>query len=229
MNFEVNIEKRLTQSFFKIATIMAAVVVLALISLIFLSSRYSHALKNYGFAQGDIGTAMFEFADIRSSLRAAIGYDDADAIETVVAQHSELKAKFEESFAKIEQTIVSKDGRATYDEIEAELASYWELDDEIMALGATTDRELCKQAQEIALGELGPIYNSIYEKLDSLLEVKVTEGNKLSATLAVTMWVLIVLIIAVIISTMVLTTKLGNFQKNFRSPWQPRKSFQDLC
>lgn len=209
MNFEVNIEKRLTKSFFQIATIMAAVVILALVSLIFLSSRYSHALTNFGFAQGDIGTAMFEFADIRSSLRAAIGYDDADTIETVVAQHSEQKAKFEESFAKIEQTIVSKDGRATYDEIAAELPAYWELDDKIMKLGATTDRELCRQAQDIALGELAPIYNDIYEKLDSLLEVKVSEGNSLSATLTVTMWILIVVIIAVIISTMVLTTKLG--------------------
>ena len=82
MNYEENIEKRLTKSFFQIAAIMAAVVVFALISLIVISNRYSHALKNFGFAQGDIGTAMFEFADIRSSLRAAIGYDDADTIET---------------------------------------------------------------------------------------------------------------------------------------------------
>lgn len=208
MNQE-NIEKRLTRSFFKIATIMAAVVALTLISLVVISTRYSYALKNFGFAQGDIGTAMFEFADIRSSLRAAIGYDDTEAIETVVAQHSELKASFEESFAKIENTIVSKSGRATYEEIKSELDTYWELDSKIMELGATTDRELCKQAQDIALDELAPVYESIYTKMNSLLEVKVKEGNSLSTSLTVALWILVIVIIVVIAGTMTLSTKLG--------------------
>lgn len=219
MNYEENIEKRLTKSFFQIAAIMAAVVVFALISLIVISNRYSHALKNFGFAQGDIGTAMFEFADIRSSLRAAIGYDDADTIETVVAQHSELKADFEESFAKIEKTIVSKSGRVTYDNIKSELDAYWELDDKIMALGATTDRELCKQAQDMALTELAPIYQSIYDQMAELLEVKVKEGNALSTMLLVALWVLIVVIIIVIGLTMILSVKLGKkFSKRIADP-----------
>ena len=219
MNNEENIEKRLTKSFFKIASIMATVVVFALISLIVISNRYSYALENFGFAQGDIGTAMFEFADLRSSLRAAIGYDDADAIKTVVAQHAELKDSFEESFAKIEDTIVSKNGRATYDEIKAELDAYWELDAKIMELGATTDRELCKQAQDIALAELAPIYQSIYDKMAELLEVKVREGNSLSLMLTVSLWVLIIVIIIVIAITMILSTKLGKrFSKRISDP-----------
>lgn len=208
MNQE-NIEKRLTRSFFKIAAIMAAVVILTLISLVVISTRYSYALKNFGFAQGDIGTAMFQFADIRSSLRAAIGYDDTEAIDAVVAQHSELKASFEESFAQIEKTIVSKSGRTTYDEIKSELDAYWELDSKIMELGATTDRELCKQAQDIALTDLAPIYNSIYAKMESLLDVKVKEGKQLSSLLTIMLWILVIAIIAIIVGTMALSTKLG--------------------
>ncbi len=219
MNYEENIEKRLTKSFFQIAAIMAAVVVFALISLIVITNRYSYALKNFGFAQGDIGTAMFEFADLRSSLRATIGYDDPEAIETVVAQHDQLKVDFEESFAKIEDTIVSKSGRATYEEIKSELDSYWELDAKIMEIGATTDRELCKQAQDIALAELAPVYQSIYDQMAALLDVKVKEGNSLSAMLTVTLWILIVVIIAVIALTMVLSTKLGKkFSKRISDP-----------
>ena len=123
---------------------------------------------------------MFEFADIRSSLRAAIGYDNKDAIDTVVKQHDEKKVAFDSVFAEIENTIVSSDGRTTYDAIKAELDSYWELDAKIMKLGATTDRALCVQAQELALSELTGAYNSIYDKLEGLLNVKVTEGNRLS-------------------------------------------------
>lgn len=209
MNKKENIEKKLTASFFKIATIMAAVAILALVVMIIISNRYSYALTNFGFAQGDIGRAMFEFADVRSGLRAAIGYDDEDAINQVVEQHDEAKAAFMEAFADVEKTIVSDDGRKNYDEIKAELDDYWALDTEIMELGATTDREQCQQAQEIALQELGPKYISIYEKLEGLLDVKVEEGRKLSIILTVIGWILVGVIIVVIAAAMLISMKLG--------------------
>ena len=68
-----SIEKSLTKYVFKVSTKAAAAAVLGVIALIVIAGRYSYALKNFGFAQGDIGKAMFEFADLRSSLRAAIG------------------------------------------------------------------------------------------------------------------------------------------------------------
>ena len=105
MNKKETIEKKLTASFFKVSTITAAAAVLGVIAIIIISSRYSHALRNFGFAQGDIGKAMFEFADIRSSLRAAIGYDNEEAINTVVKQHEENITQFNEYFAKVEETI----------------------------------------------------------------------------------------------------------------------------
>ena len=101
MNQQENIEKKLTKSFFKVASITASVAILGLIALIVFSNRYSYALKNFGFAQGDIGKAMFEFADVRSSLRAAIGYDEADAITAVVKQHDDIK----KHFSKISQRL----------------------------------------------------------------------------------------------------------------------------
>lgn len=209
MNEQASIEHKLTKSFFKVASIPAIVAIMSLIALIVISNRYSYALNNFGFAQGDIGKAMFEFADSRSSLRAAIGYDDEDAIAAVVSQHDENKIRFEEYFAEIENTIVSKDGRQTYDKISSELDEYWKLDAEIMKLGATTDRELCRQAQEIALSQLADKYNSIYTDLDSLLKVKVTEGNRLSNVLMLAGIILSVAIVVVILMAMVLATKIG--------------------
>lgn len=179
------IEKKLTKSFFQVASIAAGAALFGLIVMFILSWRYSYALTNFGFAQGDIGTAMFEFADIRSSLRATIGYDDENAIEQVVQQHTDMIAAFERSFAKIEDTIVSKDGQESYNQIKDDLKTYWELDDKIMRLGATTDREYCKLAQEMALTQLAPVYSAIYDKLEGLLDVKVNEGNKLSRFLTI--------------------------------------------
>ncbi len=209
MNKKENIEKKLTISIFKVSTITAAAALLGVIALIVISGRYSYALHNFGFAQGDIGKAMFEFADIRSSLRAAIGYDNKDAIDTVVKQHDETKIIFNDYFAEIENTIVSDDGRVTYDAIKAELDDYWELDSKIMELGATTDRELCVQAQELALTELTTAYNSIYDKLEELLNVKVNEGNRLAKTLTIVGWILVAAILVIIAIAMVTSTKIG--------------------
>ena len=188
---------------------MAITALLGLSALLIVSNGYSYALTNFGFAQGDIGKAMFEFADIRSSLRAAIGYDDPSAIATVVQQHETAKASFEQYFSKIEDTIVSESGRITYNEIIAELPNYWKLDSEIMAIGATTDRDLCKQAQDLALNELAPAYSSIYNKLEGLLEVKVNEGNKLSNVLITLSMVLALVIIGVTIVSWIASIRIG--------------------
>ncbi len=203
------IETRLKRSFFVVSSITAVAALIALISVMVISGRYSYALNNYGFAQGDIGRAMFEFADIRSSLRAAIGYDEPEAIEAVVKQHEQLKTEFEDSLSQVEHTIVSKSGRATYDTILAELEEYWKLDTEIMELGATTDRELCKQAQDMALNDLAGIYNSIYEGLEELLQVKVTEGNKIASTLSVLKWILAVAIVVAVGAAMAISLQIG--------------------
>ncbi len=88
-----------------------------------------------------------------------------------------------------------------------------------MKLGATTDRELCRQAQDIALQELAPAYTSIYSKLQSLLDVKVTEGNHLSTALIVTELILIVVIVIVIAFSLTLSTKIGKkIAKGIASP-----------
>ncbi len=204
-----HIEKRLTRSFFAVSMITAIAAVVGLIAIIVISNRYSYALTNFGFAQGDIGKAMMEFADVRSSLRAAIGYDEEDVIAQVTQQHKDSTAAFEKYFAEIERTIVSEDGRETYDAIKAELDKYWELDTRIMELGATTDRELCKQAQDIAINELADVYNSIYSKLNDLLEVKVEQGNGLSSGLIFISIILAVVIAAVIAAAVVASMKIG--------------------
>ena len=209
MNKKDSIEKKLTNSFFKVAAIAAIAAVLGLAAMIFLSVRYSYALTNFGFAQGDIGRAMFDFADIRSSLRAAIGYDDQEAVNTVVKNHDDKRELFEKDLKKVEDTIVSAEGRTTYDAILSELDAYWELDSKILQLGISSDPEHGIQAQSMALNELATAYNSIYDKLENLLDVKVAEGNKLSTTLGVTCVLLGVAICGAIAVAMYMSARIG--------------------
>lgn len=219
MNKTENIEKKLTRSILKVSLIMAAASVLGIIALIVVTNRYSHALHNYGFAQGDIGNAMYYFADCRSALQAAIGYDDQDAIDLAVEQHDENKAAFAEAFATIDETIVIPKGRELYDQIASELDAYWELDAQVMGIGAVTDRTAAKQAQEIAMNELSAAYNSIYDKLRSMSETKSSGGDRISMTLMIASWVLVGVIIIIIAIAMTLASKIGkNIAKRISNP-----------
>lgn len=203
------IEKRLTKTFLMVSSITALAAVIGIITMMILVVQYSDALENYGFAQGDIGKAMFEFADTRSALRGTIGYEDQDAINVMQKQHKENKALFQKSFEEIEKTIVSEDGRTTYEEIKKELNSYWTLDNKVMEIGATEDQELCRQAQDMAINELGPLYENIYSKLEGLLNVKVTEGDKLSSRLNIISIILAVMIAVVLVISMLIAVRMG--------------------
>ena len=221
MREKESIEKKLTQSILKVSIIMAAAALLGVIALVIISNRYSSALEVYGFAQGDIGRAMYEFSEARSSLRAAIGFDDEAVIQKTVQTYEECKAAFNEAFADVEKTVVTKEGRTTYDAIKAELPAYWEMADEVVEIGAVTDRERCIQAQEIAINQLMAKFTSIYEKLGSLMDVKVDSGNSLSATLTVISWILVVAIIAIIAGAMVTSTRIGrNIARKISVPLQ---------
>ena len=209
MNERASIEKKLTGSFLKVASIMSAVGILALIALIVISSRYSTALHNYGFAQGDIGRALYLFSEARSSLRAAIGFDDEAAIQKAVETYEECKADFEVAFEEVEKTVVSDRSRTIYNTIESELPDFWKQADEVIAIGATTDRALCLQAQEIAINELTYKFASIYEQTETLLELKVEHGNSLSRTLNTIAIALSIVIVVVIVGAMIVSTRIG--------------------
>ena len=72
---EMRIEKRLTTGFRITTMITSIAAIAAIIVLLIISSRYTYALRYYGFPQGDIGRAMILFTDSRSDTRAIVGYD----------------------------------------------------------------------------------------------------------------------------------------------------------
>ena len=205
----MQIKERLTKAFIMVASILAAVSVVGLVTMILLSNSYADALTNYGFAQGDVGKAMANLADTRSALRGAIGYEEQAAIDKMVQQHEEYKKDFEQEFANIERTMVTAENKKIYAELKEELKAYWILEQQILDLGATEDREKCIEAQEIAMNDLAPMYESAYSKLSEIMDIKVDKGNELSSMLSVVCILLSIVIAVVIIFTMFLSFRIG--------------------
>lgn len=183
------IENRLTHSFLVVTLMTAAAALLVTIMLLIVSNRYTFALNYYGFAQGDIGNAMTDLAEARSATRAIIGYDDPDEVEGVIKQREDALNRFDEAYAKIQETIASDAVQQKYDDVNELIEQYKKLDNQIVELGRTQDEEKSKEAQRIAYEELTPIYNEIYDTIEGMLEDKITLGDSTDRKLNILGWV----------------------------------------
>ena len=99
-------------------TVIAAVATfIGLIAMIVVTVNFKKAMYNYALPQGDIALFMNEYAESRSNMRGIIGYEDQDLIDSLVERHDMRRESTYERLADIEETMVTPEGRAAYEEI----------------------------------------------------------------------------------------------------------------
>lgn len=208
-----NVRARLQKAFSTVALLFSIATAMGIIAMFTLTTFYSSALTEYGFAQGDIGQAMFSFSEARSSLRAAVGYDNESTIMEMKFTYNSYKQQFEEAFASIERNCASKEEREIYEKIKGELDDYWASSDSIMGI---TDGEesvtstVAENAQNREYMELKGKYVVIYTNFVALKDLKVEKGDQLEKRLAIFKYVLVVLMVLILIVAFALSQKFGN-------------------
>ncbi|MDE7477310.1 MAG: MCP four helix bundle domain-containing protein [Lachnospiraceae bacterium] len=205
----LQIRDRLVKAFVFIACILSAVSAAILITMFIMSQLYSSTLIDYGFAQGDIGRAMTQFADSRSAMRGIIGYDDQSAIDMLLANHETYKSEFTAEFDRLEAVMVSKENKELYHSLKSKLSDYWELEGEIISQGATTDSSQSALAQDKALNILAPMYDNIYDDLTQIMEIKVDKGQSTSDFLSALVIILMIMAVIVVASSIFFAISLG--------------------
>ena len=207
---DLKIREKLSKSYMQVIFIASISAIVGIGALLIISRMYNNALNNYGFSQGDIGKAMTVFADARSDLRGAIGYDEEGIIKELKEDYYVKQDSFNTYLAEIEKSTVTKAGRDMYNQILTDLDGYWELSDEMIELGATTDAASSKEAQDRAAKELKPMYEAVYNDLKDLMIVNVQKGDQLELILTVMEIIAVIIMIAVIILSILSGRKYGN-------------------
>lgn len=174
----MKIEKRLKTSFRVVTLIASIAVVIGAIAMVIMISRYSSALTNYGFSQGDIGKAMTAFADVRAATRGAISYTDKSMITDFQKIHDEKKAIVEEYMDIMTGTLTTDDERSAYNEIVVKMQEYWTLDDKVVKKGNSSDAEDIEEAQALAEGSTDQA--AAVEELQATF-ANITEGIQTTA------------------------------------------------
>lgn len=162
-----------------VAAITAIGAVVGLAAMLVMSNRYSSALVNYGFSQGDIGKAMITFANTRSATRGIIGFDEQGLLDDAMTEHDEQKAKFENYFATVGDVVTTSEEKALYQQISDKLQQYWAAEEPIIEQGATTDATQSTAAQQQMKESLDPIYEDIYADYDRTDEYESDGGRPL--------------------------------------------------
>lgn len=204
----MHIRAKLTRGFLKVAIISCIALVISVIALFTITKLYASALNNYGFAQGDIGKMMVVFSDSRSSLRAAVGYNDEQKIADVVETYEEKKQKCDDYYKSIAKYMVTKEGKDAYKKIQDALDAYWEQSDAVIKEGAVLDEQQSKSAQEKESTQLMSLYDDAYSAMASLMDI-IKKGNALEKQLELFTLILVVVFVACIAVVFYLSLKIG--------------------
>ncbi len=206
----LKIQERLKKCFTVVALLASIAGVIGAIMMLIIATQYKHALTNYGFSQGDIGKAMIVFADARSAARGVIGYNDENLTSQLLATHDEKKQKFEDYWATVAETCVTKEEKELYDEVTALVNQYWEAEQKAIDLGKSTDEDADLQAQQMMTDEVSPLYEQVYSLTADLLNANVNEGNSLEAKLSAMSIIFLIVIVAMIVFAMMQAMRMGN-------------------
>lgn len=207
---ELKIRERLSKSYLQVIFIASISVIVGIIALLVMTRMYNNALNNYGFSQGDIGKAMTAFSGARSEVRAAVGYMDEDIISDAKDTYYTRKDSFQQYLDDIESSMVTQAGKDAYNQIVKDLDGYWDLSDQLIEEGSTTDQEISKKVQRREADELGPAYQVVYNDLKNLMNINVQKGDQIESVLAVMEIIAVIIMIAVIILSILSGRRYGN-------------------
>ena len=207
---ELKIRERLSKSYLQVIFIASISAIVGIIALLVMTKMYNNALNNYGFSQGDIGKAMTAFSGARSEVRAAVGYMDEDIISDAKDTYYTRKDSFQQYLDDIESSMVTQAGKDAYNQIVKDLDGYWDLSDQLIEEGSTTDQEISKKVQRREADELGPAYQVVYNDLKNLMNIYVQKGDQIESVLAVMEIIAVIIMIAVIILSILSGRRYGN-------------------
>ncbi len=205
----MKIQKRLTGSSLITIGISSIASLCAIIVLLYMVGQYKHVLTYYAFPQGDIGHAMAALADMRSATRGAIGYEDQEKVDKMLAAHDAKKAEFDEYLALIEASIVTDIGQESYDNIVAAVDKYLAVEQEVIKYG-TSEYDIEQQkGHNMAFTDMAPAYEEAYSALEAFMKANIELGDETEAKLLVTEIILIVVILVIIVLAGIVASKIG--------------------
>ena len=211
LNFKgMRIEARLRKTFNFIIGLASIVSIAGILALIIVVTNFEKAMENYALPQGDIALFMNEYAECRSNTRGIIGYEDQTEIDLMVSKHDTRVVNTYARFEAIKTTIVTPEGEAAYAKIQSALEAYFKKEAEIISIGATTDQVLCRQAQEMAINELTPLYEALDAATLELMNINIEKEHEMEVLCEILETGAIILMVVLLITAAIISKRMAH-------------------
>ncbi|MGO5053515.1 HAMP domain-containing methyl-accepting chemotaxis protein [Lachnospiraceae bacterium LCP25S3_G4] len=206
----MKIGKKLILTFVAISLIASISGVVSVVAMKSSDTRYSNALIDYGFAQGNIGKAMLALSKCQTSVCNIISFTNQQDIEAQKKQFEENWKEYQEVYEPdVKKSLTSQEARTIFEKITEAKNEWVQIKETTINLGDTTDITQTELAHKMVVTELIPAFDELYSQYKNLMNDKITRGNQLSNELTTTSHMLIVASSIIIIISIAISIILG--------------------
>lgn len=207
---KMKLKKKLIVSFFLVALITSISGILGAVIAKDISSKYSVAMVNFGFAQGDIGMALVNISEANTALSNAAALTDAAAVQEQVSEYNKRMELVDTYIPSIQASLTTDQGKALFSNTDTKFNAYTAKAQEIINKfsAVSSEEEHAALLLEIE-NSLLPAYQEFSASAQELMTLKDTQGNDLNNSLYRSMMISLGIIVALIIVGILLSIFLG--------------------
>ncbi len=208
----LKIGKKLIISFIIVALIASCAAVVGMVLMQRADNDYSNALEHYGFAQGDVGKALATFCRVDGNVHDAISYSNKEHEAAAAENVKTLSAEIPGLLDTVEETLQKEKTKQLFSDAKAAWAEYEAKANELIV--AAQGAEDTSAVEERIVTELDPIYSTVYDSLNGIMDDKVVSGttvtNELTAQSQFSMWINIAIMAVAIIMSVIFGVVISN-------------------
>ena len=177
----MSVKKRMTLSFGIVTGLSTIAAIVAIVMLFVVNIRYSKAMDQNGFIQGDIGGYSTYLNEERMLIRDIVSLTDPDAINAKKELLAQCDEKIGYYFQKVSDRVTTDKGRAMIEQSIVYLKEYHALREQIIELdnnGKTLDAYIMLQQ------EASPVAEAAVKIAEEMLALNVQVGHQVTERLS---------------------------------------------
>ena len=212
----LKVKKRLMYSFIGTVILSSIAGLLGIILLLVMDTKYSTALIENGFIQGDLGSYNSYLNKSGAFVRDIIMLTDEEEIASAKASLEDSDAKADYFLSEFTSKLENDDEQALLAIITEQYPKYIALRDEAIALAEQNKNE---EALEMFRKEAIPYLQEIMAAADELLTMNIEMGDNKSDSLTALSRILIIIMIVILVVAIVISSKFAVYTaKDFSAP-----------
>lgn len=208
---DVKIRRKLAITFFCIALVASFAGVIGLGMMMRIDKRYSNALENYGFVQGDIGGAMLMLAEERGIVRDLVGLEPGADTSSLKQELASVRTQYDSYISEMSDDLISAQEQELFDEIQREFSEFQSEGDSYIQRGYSATKTQKNELLSEMATDHDPLYNELLSDYQELMNIKVNDGDALSQQMSSQSSVMSITLIAIMIVIIVVALIYGNW------------------